>query len=291
MKRTENQEFNPIDEAYLLAHAYVPEHISGMMAAISLAEPFLLDGYVGYIKENWVIIIGYPLEKEFNMVECDRVIKNIKSARQPEYIWFIGPEIPNSLAKDCRDRQSDHYYSLNLVDYSIKSSLHRQVGKAGERLSVEKSRHFTTEHQVLIDELLGNRNLPPMIEELYRSIPDYIKKCETAEVVSARDRHGKLCAFFIIETAAERFDVYLLGCHSKENYIPHASDLVFSEMISLARKRGKPEINLGLGVNPGIQRFKVKWGGVSTLKYEFCEGYFGPPEQLSILDQLLDRNL
>jgi hypothetical protein len=42
-------------------------------------------------------------------------------------------------------------------------------------------------------------------------------------------------------------------------------------MIELTRGHSKNEINLGLGVNEGIRRFKEKWGGVPFLTYEECE--------------------
>lgn len=59
-------------------------------------------------------------------------------------------------------------------------------------------------------------------------------------------------------------------------------------MINLAREYGKGYINLGLGVNEGIRRFKEKWGGIPFLRYEFYElslskdysGRFELPERL-----------
>ncbi|MFC1879281.1 hypothetical protein ACFLZW_05155, partial [Chloroflexota bacterium] len=271
--------FNPADADYALAQAYVPEHISGMMVAISRAAPFLIEGYLGYTKENWVILVGYPLEGQFDADHCDTLIKRLREAHHPDYIWFIGPEIPPSLASSCRARQSDHYYRLDLASFTAKSSLRRQVKRAARKLTVEGSRIFESEHQSIVDELMRRQKLPPMIEELYRSMPNYVALCETAYVLNARDSRGTLSAFFIVDTAAKEFDTYMLGCHSKKNYVPHASDLLFAEMIALARQHGKPGINLGLGVNQGIRRFKVKWGGQPYLKYEFCETYFGPPER------------
>jgi hypothetical protein len=38
-------------------------------------------------------------------------------------------------------------------------------------------------------------------------------------------------------------------------------------MVNLAQMEGKKTINLGLGVNAGIRRFKEKWGGVPFLDY------------------------
>lgn len=113
---------------------------------------------------------------------------------------------------------------------------------------------------------------------------------ETACVLNARDESGLLNAFYVVELAAQRFDTYVLGCYSRQPYVPHASDLLFWEMIDMARTRGKSLINLGLGVNEGISRFKKKWGGVPYLAYEFCECYYGGSPTLSLLDDLLAGN-
>jgi lysylphosphatidylglycerol synthetase-like protein (DUF2156 family) len=102
-------------------------------------------------------------------------------------------------------------------------------------------------------------------------MPDYIGHSSTAFVLNAREKKGKLCAFYVVDLAAGGFTTYVLGTYSKKNYVPHASDLLFLEMMELTREHGKDIINLGLGVNQGIRRFKEKWGGVPFLKYEFCE--------------------
>jgi hypothetical protein len=39
----------------------------------------------------------------------------------------------------------------------------------------------------------------------------------------------------------------------------------------LSLEYDKTYIHLGLGVNAGIRRFKAKWGGVPTRRYEMCE--------------------
>ena len=280
---------SPTDADCVLARAHVPEHIPNLMVAISGAGAFLIEGYLGYTKDNWIIFVGYPLEGEFDGGNCDAALERIREAYQPEHLWFIGPEIPPSLASSCRTRQSDHYYNLELASFTIKSSLRRQVKRAASKLTVEGSRAFEREHLSLVDELLKRQKLPPMVEELYRSMPKYIAQCETARVLNARDSQGRLTAFFVIETAAREFDTYLLGCYSKKNYVPHASDLLFVEMIDLARQRGVPKINLGLGVNKGIRRFKVKWGGAPVLKYEFCECNYTEP--VSIVDLFLEMDL
>ena len=41
----------------------------------------------------------------------------------------------------------------------------------------------------------------------------------------------------------------------------------FFEMVNLALIKGKKAVNLGLGINNGIRRFKEKWGGAPFLIY------------------------
>ncbi len=288
MDRCDHPPLNPINERFALAHACVPEQIPSLMAAISHAEPFFIEDHLCLAKDDWLIFIGYPLQAPFIASACDKLIKQVRDQHNSDYFWFIGPEIPPSLAKSCRVRQSDQYLRLDISQSIIPSALQCKVDQAARTLTIERTRAFTREHEQLAKELESREDLPLMIKELYRSMPDYIAQCKTAQVLNARSRHGTLAAFFIVETAAEQFDAYVLGCHSKKNYIPHASDLLFADMIDSARDRGKQSINLGLGVNEGIRRFKAKWGGRPYLHYEFCECYYGPPAPISLLGALLD---
>ncbi len=283
--------FGPDDEGYVLAKAYVPEHIVGLMALISKGKPFLIKDHLGYVKDNWLILVGYPLEESFTPERCETILDQVLETYRPEYLWFIGPGVPTSLLESCRERQTDEYLMLDLEGAKPKSSLRRVARKAAERLTVERGRTFTKKHEALVSEFRGRQKLPPMVEGLYRAMPDYVAGSASACVLNARDEKGKLSAFYVVELAAKEFDTYVLGCYSRQNYVPHASDLLFYHMMELARERGKRSINLGLGVNEGIRRFKQKWGGVPFLKYEFCECYYGRPETLSLIDMLLEGKM
>jgi lipid II:glycine glycyltransferase (peptidoglycan interpeptide bridge formation enzyme) len=153
----------------------------------------------------------------------------------------------------------------------VKASLKRAVDKASQELTIERAHSISKEHEALISELLKREKLPPRVRELYRAMPDYVAQSSTACVLNARDQKKRLSAFYVVEMGAKNFSTYVLGSHSKKHYVPHASDLLFFEMIELTREHGKDIINLGLGVNEGIRRFKEKWGGVPFLNYEFCE--------------------
>ena len=276
----------PQEEAYILERAYIPEHIINLMASISKGEPFLTEEHLGFVKDNWLIFVGYPLDGNFSQVRSERVMKQAVETFRPEYLWFIGPEILPSLSDSCNERETDRYYTLDVEQTKLKPSLQRIAEKASKEATVERSRSFSKEHQALTAELLKREKLPPRVRELYRAMPDYVSRSSSACTLNARDKNGRLCAFFVVELGAKNFSTYILGSHSKKHYVPHASDLLFLEMIKLTREHSKHTINLGLGVNQGIRRFKEKWGGTPYLNYEFCERYYGTTRTISLIKSI-----
>ncbi len=270
-------------EEYILTKAYVPEHIVSLMSLISKGEPLLIEDYLCFVKDNWLIFIGYPLEQAFTKKNLETALNDIIKKYKPEYTWFIAPEIPDSFSQTCQKRESDNYYKLDLQELKIKSNLMQAVKKALKNMAVEMDKEVLKEHDELISEFLELENPSPMIRQLFLSIPDYVCHSSTAIVLNARGKEGKLTAFYVIDLAAKEFATYLVGCYSRKNYIPHASDMLFYEMINLAKEHGKGYINLGLGVNEGIKKFKAKWGGVPFLKYEFCECRRKPTSMIELI--------
>jgi len=259
------------EEEYILRQAYVPEHIVSVMALLSKGEPFLVEDHLILAKDNWLIFVGYPFDGMFSQERCEGVIRQVLKRFRPEFLRFIGPEIPFFLKDSCSERQTDSYYRFDIEQSKVKNSLRRVAEKASRELDMERANVFSKEHESLVSELLEREKLRPRVKELYHLMPDYVSRSSSACILNAWNKKGRLSAFTILELGARHFTTYLIGTHSKKNYVPHASDLLFLKMIELTREQGKKEINLGLGVNEGIRRFKEKWGGVPFLNYEECE--------------------
>ncbi len=265
------------EERYILANAYVPEHTVGMMALISGGEPFLIDDYLCFAQNNWVILVGYPITAPFATTELEGVIGRATKTFRPEYLWFIAPEVPPGLVHVCRERESDAYYTLELQRFELKAPLRRIVNRALRDLRVERDMGMGKSHQDVIAEFLEREKPGPRIERLFLSMAGYTARSTTATLLTARDREGDVSAFYVVELGARTFVTYVVGCHSRKHYVSGASDLVFLDMVRLAGERGKDYIHLGLGVNEGIRRFKEKWGGTPFLPYEFCGCRRGVP--------------
>ena len=277
------------DEQYVREKACVPEHIVPLMTGLSQAEPFLREDHLFFVAEDWMIFIGYPLEGEFREETFTRLLEKGRKEFLSATIWFVAPHIPENLRDRAQQREADDYYRLDLPLLRLKRSLEREVEKAGQCLQVEKNRAWSREHAALTREFLEHKNLNPRVRELYLRMDRVLAHSATSLALSARDSKGLLAAFFLLELGAQKFATYVAGCYSHNPYVPHASDLLFHEMIGLAREEGKEFIHLGLGVNEGIRRFKQKWGGVPFLRYEFGEISSRPTGPLSWLQALQNR--
>jgi hypothetical protein len=281
---------SPEEERRLNAQAYVPEHLVGLMGLISRGEVFLQDDFLCLTRDNWVILVGYPYSGLFDSTRLEEAARGIIAAQKPEYLWGIGPQEFSFLAENITERESDYYYLLDLTDFQVPSSLKRCLVRAQAKLTVGPVKIFSPEHELLTEEFLAQVPLPPRVAALYRAMPSYVPAAPAAFVLEARNQAGRLCAYYVLDLSARDFTTYLVGCYSRVYYEPYASDLLMAQAVELSLAEGKKSINLGLGVNPGIRRFKEKWGGRRARPYHFAEWRFARNERPT-LTQLLGRLL
>lgn len=259
------------EENYILAHAYVPEHVVGLITSLSAGEPFLIDDHFCCRKDDWIIFIGYPLQDRFDPDNFESVLEKIKRKFQPERISLIAPALSNRLVLNCRERDSDYYYTLDTRNPVIRSPVKRNLRKAARRLTVECAAHMGDAHQGLMHEFVRQIDPPVRLKNLLFKMPQYVGAAPHSFVLNAWCPNDALAAFYVVDFAAEDFANYVIGCYSKKNYVLGASDLLLMELIKISEEYGKRYIHLGLGVNHGIRRFKEKWGARPSRNYEMCE--------------------
>ena len=117
---------------------------------LSGGEPFIIDGCLCLKRENWIIVVGYPIEREFRSDLLEGTVNKIKAEFRPARISLIAPELPPSISHSCRERESDFYYTLDLHETAVRSGLTRAVDKARKDLSVERAAGLTDAHEGLI---------------------------------------------------------------------------------------------------------------------------------------------
>ncbi len=196
----------PREEDYIREKAYVPEHVIPLMVGISQAEPFFREDYLFFLKDNWMIFVGYPLGGEFREEAFSAILEKVQNQFQPASLWFIAPGIPESLLPRVQKRETDEYYRLDLRQSGVKRSLQREVEKASLALRVEKHRGWSPEHESLTREFLEKENLNPRVRELYLRMPRVLgpfgnipgPECprlegESFRILRRRDGGTKIC--------------------------------------------------------------------------------------------------
>lgn len=272
------------EENYILNHAYVPEHLAGLMTSISGAEPYLIEDCLCCHKADWVILVGYPIQRDFRIDLFENLLIVVKDRFQPRYLSLTAPSLPPSLYHACGDRESDYYYTLDIPVMNMNPGAKRNIKKAQQLLRVERSRQMGTHHQNLIQEFLHRIDPPARVKELLFKMPKYVGQVDQAMILNTWDTNDNLVAFYVIDLASKEFSNYIIGCYSKMNYVRGASDLLLFELLKISEERNKSYIHLGLGINDGIRKFKEKWGGRPTRPYEMCELVLDKP---SIFETIL----
>ncbi|MFH1489818.1 MAG: GNAT family N-acetyltransferase [Pseudomonadota bacterium] len=247
------------EQRLLYGHAYVPEHLKDYVEAVSGAEPFLHEDHLCLLRKGHLTFIGYALKKNRDTPGAyESAVKRFK----PTSTGVIAPEIwfpPGS----CDTRSRDSYYILDLPLSPLPQSLDYMVRRGGRELRVSEGR-FGREHRKLVKAFLSRHELSPEQVRVFKRIAKVLERSRSARLIEARKGRA-LAAFHILDLGSADFAFYLFAFRSRELPVPGVSDLLFYEMTRMACAEGKRAMNLGLGINPGIRRFKEKWGGVPFL--------------------------
>jgi len=243
-------------------HAYLPEHLIEYVESISGAEPHLQENYLSFFQKKHLIFIGYPLGNTKKDVPqayhwaCEHFLPSTAAIIAPE-IWLSDHNL--------RKRSTDTYYRIQLPLLSLDPAVDYMVRRAKRELSVTEAK-YEKAHGKLIKEFIATHDLAQEQQHMFKQVPQYLKTSTTARLFEARKKKV-LVAFSIMDLGAADYAFYLFNFRSMMETVPGASDLLFSHMIQLAQSEGKRAINLGLGIHPGIRRFKEKWGGVPFCSY------------------------
>ena len=253
---------NDQERQWIYRHAYLPEHLAGYVAAVSGTEPFLDHNYLYFLGQKHLIFIGYPLAHHTDSPA--RIYDVICERFRPTTVAVIAATIWLP-AEQTEQQASDNYYRLDLPLKQIDAAVAYMLRRARRELQVTRG-IFGKPHKKMIKAFMAGQRFSRRQKYIFNHISQYLKASDSAVLFEAR-WEKELVAFNILDLGAADYAFYLFSFRSRKLNIPGASDLLFHEMVNLAQAEGKKAVNLGLGINAGIRRFKEKWGGRPFLNY------------------------
>lgn len=257
------------DASHLREHACVPEHMVGYVTAVSGAEAFLVDEFLMYKGGERLVFVGYPVGETFDEKKARKAWDKALRRFRPIEAVFIGPELPAWL-KPTGPVAEDRYYLLDLERLRASQKVRNMLTRARREVTVTGTKEATQEHVELIESFLRAHDVEEGTRHIFSRIGEYVKGVPTARLFEARDHRGGLVAFDVAEFGAAGYAFYMFNFQSSERYVPGVSDLLLAHLIEQARSEAKRYVNLGLGISPGVVRFKTKWGARPFLQYIAC---------------------
>jgi len=250
------------DLSHICRHAYIPEHLPDYVEAISSAKPHLIENHLCFIRNNHLIFIGYSLSGDNR--DSARAYAAACNEFQPSTAAIIAPVLWE-IGESFEEQPADSYYRLDLPLGAVSPGVAYMVRRAEKDFIVDSGK-FGREHKKLIKGFVARHALSARQDYIFKHIHHYLKRSNTGRLLEVRKK-GRLVAFTIVDLGSVDYAFYLFNFRSNKVHVPGASDLLFREMVNLAQTEGKKAINLGLGINAGIRRFKEKWGGMPFLPY------------------------
>ncbi len=247
---------------HVFQHAYVPEHLVEYVTAVSGARPHYFQGYLLYRHQDHLVFIGYPLSD--NAEKIPRVYAAACEQFNQRSTTLVADDL-SGLPQGRETLPADQYYRLNLPLKSMQPDVAYMVRRAERELEIQVGR-FGREHRKIIKSFISRQNLSAAQIQIFKHVSNYLKRSKTVHLIEAR-QSGNLVAFSIMDTGSASYAFYQFNFRSAKHSVPGASDLLFNEMVRLAKSEGKRAMNMGLGIHSGIRRFKEKWGGEPFLNH------------------------
>jgi len=250
----------PWRRARLRAGAYLPEHLTDYVLAVTGGGAGLIDGHLWYDRGDTLVLVGYPLDRNFDAARLAGVVRRALVYHRPMYLSLIAPELP-ALPFEALERGSDRYFRLDLSASAVNQKTRNMIARASRELVLSERRALGPEHRALITSFLDRARADAAMRGIYESMPRYVERSGSSLVLDARDAAGRLVAFDVADIGDGGNAFYMFNVRSGVTDVPGASDLLMYELIRRARASEARYLNLGLGINGGIEFFKRKWGG------------------------------
>lgn len=257
---------------FVYDRAFLPEHLVPYVRAAGGSEPFLSGDYLYYFNGDAgvLVFIGYPLGKEYSHGEMRDALERAAAARRPSITALICPS-EEGPGTEWSSMGSDVYFCLDLSRLVIRQKLRNTLSRAARDLTVETGRELKREHRKLIGEFFKRHRTDEETAYIFNKVPEYVAAVDSALVFSARNRKGKLAAFDVADFGSADYGFYMFNFTSRKRYVPGASDLLLAAVADECLARGKQRLNLGLGINPGVEFFKRKWGAAPLHDYHYFQ--------------------
>lgn len=177
------------DKRYAADRAYVPEHMTDYVRAVSGAEAYMVGPCIFYEQGGYLAFIGYPLEGTFELEYVKRLVDKAIKELRPCAVSYIAPE-RMYVRDDAEESGSDEYFRIPAQETSRPPKVDNMVRRADRELTVSVTKKWTDGHQNLLSYFLKSHPLDEAAQSIYVRVSDYVASSPTALLFNGLDPGG-----------------------------------------------------------------------------------------------------
>ena len=261
--------------AHLTAQAYVMEQVAEYVAAVGGMRPVPCGACMAYEDGERGVLAAYPPEfdpaldppssEEERVAALRAAVAEFLARTRCASVTILAPARPDAAPPDAAVR-TDAYAFLPLPLQTPGGKLRNMLRRA-ERECVIAAEAWGEDHAALLRDFCRSHALDEGARIVHTRIDRYLASCPEAVLFAARARSdARLLALAVGEYSSLTTAFYMFAARAPF-CPPGVADALLRALAREAERRGHSQLNLGLGVNEGIRRFKRKWGQARLLPY------------------------
>lgn len=256
-----------IQTSFFNENALIADQLGHYVKAISDISPMILEGFPFYLDEGHGVLAAIDGEEKISLAANSAITQALQVPGLKE-ITVLASGKPAQAPDDAQITKDKHWI-LDLP-VSLGQKTRNMLHKAARRLemNISTDNHaFTNEHLDIIQEFADNKKtaLDDGSRYIFGRLSQYVNSSPAVMVFSARSE-TRLEGFAIADFTSFNWAYYMFAFR-RQNALPGTADFLLHGIIDQAEKLGFARLNLGLGINEGVEFFKQKWGAKPVLRH------------------------
>lgn len=254
--------------------AIMPEQLVEYVRAVSSLQSCEIGGCLLHYQGTSGVLAAYPQNIYERSTALESRLENIIDEATKKYslrqITLLTPLLPGKIPAHAAVKK-DSYWFIDAPSCVPTQKVRNLLRRARREIAIETAigdEAWTKEHSGLVENLRLRKKgaLEEGMLHIFGRLKKYLGMSSEARLFSARTASGKLVGCAIADFTALETAFYMFSFRDP-NAPPGTADALLFEIIGEAKDRGHRYINLGLGIDAGVEFFKKKWGAKPLLPY------------------------
>lgn len=249
---------------HINSQAVVPDQLLAYVKSVSGVESMVVGECLFHSIADTGVLVGYPFSDPNSAELLNESLEKVLKLSDIKHITVLSPSIPSNVPEKAQIT-SDAYWMIELPQKKISSKLSNMLRRAQKEVVIECGK-WNSSHAALVKEFGIRKNLDPATLHILKNLESYLFSSTHTILFSAFKNCGDLAGFAIGDYSSFSTAFYMFAIRSPDAP-PGTADLLLSKIIGEAEKKGYSRLNLGLGINNGIEFFKKKWNACKWLPF------------------------